>query len=168
MAPSFSPTARSWPRAVLRRCLPSLLRSAIVPALLPFFVAACGATDRMAGGPCVAQQLVIDSTFHTYTDGGVPVATFGLHQLYASYPDGCSSNGGGLVDLVITSDAIVPIAFTYTMRGYDQNAVRDWSYDGAVGRIAPGDSILVGTVVRSRVRVDVNTRVGIGSITVVP
>lgn len=168
MARSFSVTARSWPRAFLRRCTPSLLRSAIVSALLPFFAAACGATDRVAGGPCVAQQLVIDSTFHTYTDGGVPVAAFGLHQLYSSYPDGCSRNVGGLVDLVITSDAFVPLAFTYTMRGYDQKAVRDWSYDGVVGRIAPSDSIVVGTVVRSRVRVDVNTRVGFGSITVVP
>ncbi len=165
MSRPCSPAAR----APLRQALPRRrFLGQVGLRLFPLFLlGACGATDR-AAGPCIAENIVIDSTFHTYSDAGVRVAAFGLHQLFASYPPGCSHPVGGEVDLVITSEALAPLAFSYALRGYDNDAVRVWSYDGEVARIAPGDSIVVGAVANSRVRVDVNTRVAFTALMVVP
>lgn len=145
--------------------VPRSARAACAP-LAAALACACQGADGL--GPCTAQQTAIDSTFHTYADSGLPIASFALHQLYSSFPDGCSRDVGGPVALVIFSDAFVPLAFGFTLRGYDEKANRDWSYDGRVVRMAPADSIDEGTIGRARVRIDVNTRVGFDSVRVVP
>ena len=161
------PVLRLPPRAAfdLRPGLPAL---ALVGALgfmasLGLLLAACKGMDL---GPCTAQQVVVDSTFHAYTDSGLPIASFALHQVFGGVPAPCSNEAP--IQLAITSDAVAPLAFRYTLRGYDEKGGNAWIFLGAVTRLAPGDTIDQGTVARSRVRIDVNTRVGFDSVRVVP
>ncbi len=130
---------------------------------LTVLLGACRGADQ---GPCAAAPVVVDSTFHAYTDSGVPIASFALHQVFGGAGEPCSAEAP--IQLAISSDALAPLAFRYTLRGYDEKGGSAWIFLGAITRLAPGDTIDQGTVARSRVRIDVNTRVGFDSVRVVP
>jgi hypothetical protein len=160
------PVVRLPPLAfVPGRGLPELARVGALGfmASLGLLLAACRGTDL---GPCTAQQVVVDSTFRAYTDSGLPIASFALHQVFGGSAAACSNEAP--IRLAISSEAVAPLAFRYTLRGYDERGGNAWIFLGAVARLAPGDTIDEGTVARSRVRVDVNTRVGFDSVRVVP
>ncbi len=153
---SASPSRRGSP-GLARVCALGFISS------LGLLLAACQGADL---GPCTAQQVVVDSTFRAYTDSGLPIASFALHQVFGGSANGCSSDAP--IQLAITSEALAPLAFAYTLRGYDERGGNAWVFQGVVQRLAPGDTIDEGTVARSRVRIDVNTRVGFDSVRVVP
>jgi hypothetical protein len=118
---------------------------------------------------CVASQQVYSGSFNTFASNGAPVARFSLQQQYTDYsPAGCNNGRGGPVTLTITSTAPVPLAFTYTLEGVGASGLVVWSYQGGVTRIAPGQTIQVGQVASSVVRVDVGARAVFTSLSQVP
>jgi hypothetical protein len=118
---------------------------------------------------CAERQQSYVGSFNTFLNNGAPVATFRLDQTVTQYQGSdCPLSGGGPVTLTITSTAPVPLRFEYLLQGLGATGLVVWSYQGSVSRIAPGQSIAVGQVATTPVRVDVGARASLGNVAQVP
>jgi hypothetical protein len=95
---------------------------------------------------CAPLEDIRNAAFPTFVNGQT-VAEFALTQVYTSYePNGCRS-AKSAISLRISSQALVPVAFSYTLRKISQaDGHIVWSYNGNVIRLAPGQTIDVGQI----------------------
>ncbi len=110
-------------------------------------LAACPSKDQpTAPEVCISSEEVRNVAFPTFFQG-FTVAEFALRQVYTTYtPNGCK-NPTSSISLTITSQALVPVAFSYTLRKLSgTTGAQTWSYNGNVIRLAPGQKIDVGQV----------------------
>lgn len=145
--------------------LASLASLASLTALLSACCDLTGSCEACDGSTAVQ---TLTNSFNTFTVTGAPVATFRLQQEFRSAPGGCAGDSDGAISLSITGIAPVPLRFDYTVQGVGATGLVVWSRAGSVPRLAPGQTIDLGQVARSPVRVDVGARAILDNIAAVP
>ncbi len=137
--------------------------------LFPFALAACcEITGSCETSDCTPEITPLTASFNTFAANGAPVATFRLTQDHLSPADGCNGERGGPVTLAVTGIAPVPLRFDYTLQGVGASGLVVWSNAGSVPRLAPGQTLNLGQVARTPVRVDVGARAILANIFTVP
>ncbi|MCC6773277.1 MAG: hypothetical protein IT360_18980 [Gemmatimonadaceae bacterium] len=147
------------PRALLRQML-----TVLCPVMLG---ACCEITGECQECDSAPAANTLSNSFNTYAATGAPVASFRLTQDHQSAGSGCAPAGGSAVALSVTSIASVPLRFDYLVQGVGATGLVVWSRSGSVPRLAPGQSLDVGQVARTPVRVDVGARAILTNIAVV-
>lgn len=118
--------------------------------------------------PCVKSETPVVNSFSTALTNGAPVAVFRLDQTVVSYqPAGCDASGGPVM-LTLTSSAPVALRFDYTIQGLNALGGPAWSFQGSIAKLAPGQTLVVGQVANTPVRVDVGARAFLANVFVVP
>lgn len=103
----------------------------------------------------------------------LPVARFDVTQNYVSHTpyEACVTGpleDVGTIDLTITSTAAWPVSFAYELQGVNEAGNAMWFYRDSVARLATGQSLSVGRVATSPVRVDLGARVVLTYVAQVP
>lgn len=145
----------------------SSARGVWVLSLSLLLSACCEITGSCSEG-CATSPEVLTNSFNTYTATGAPVATFRLSQEHRSSSGSCSDNGNDAVALSVTSIAPVPLRFDFQVQGVGATGLVVWNHAGSVPRLAPGQTLDLGQVARTPVRVDVGARAFLSNIATVP
>ncbi|MCC6930712.1 MAG: hypothetical protein IT359_17110 [Gemmatimonadaceae bacterium] len=135
---------------------------------LTLVLAACCDITGSCSEVCEESTQLLTNSFNTYTVTGAPVATFSLSQHHRSASASCGDASGGAVTLSVTGIAPVPLRFEFQVQGVGATGLVVWNHAGSVPRLAPGQTLDLGQVARTPVRVDVGARALLSNIASVP
>lgn len=135
---------------------------------LALLLTACCEITGSCEADCEQSAVDLSNTFNTYTVTGAPVATFRLNQTHVSVSSSCSGGNGSAVTLSVSSIAPVPLKFDFQVQGVGATGLVVWNHAGSVPRLAPGQTLDLGQVARTPVRVDVGARAFLSNIVTVP
>jgi hypothetical protein len=131
---------------------------------------------------CHAAECITQSTDYTNSVStvgyvgptlGKPVARFDLTQHFISHtPYAACAQGPlqdvGVVELTITSLASTPLSIAYDVQGLNASGNMMWNYASKVVRIMPNETVSVGQVAVTPVRVDLGAKVVLTAVDPVP
>jgi hypothetical protein len=147
---------------------PTFGRLASMMSLTLMLSACCDITGSCEACDSSTDVQPLTNSFNTFTATGAPVATFRLEQEHRSATSACDDASDNAISLSITGIAPVPLRFEYLVQGVGATGLVVWSRAGSVPRLAPGQTIELGQIARSPVRVDVGARVILNNIAAVP
>jgi hypothetical protein len=140
------------------------------------------AASLMFAAGCQAPECVVQTTQYTTTANaigylgpteGKPVARFDLTQDFITHtPYAACAQGPlqdvGVVRATVTNIAGAPLAIKFDVQGMGKSGNMVWSHVDSIGRIMPNETLDLGEVGVSPVRLDIGARVVVTALAILP